>query len=162
MRLVSLAIALFIFWWLLSGHADPFLLGAGALTAVLVAGFGRLFGYADEEGHPIELILPGLLYWPWLIKEIVVSALGVARIILTPSLPISPRLLTVWPTQKTAAGVVTFANSITLTPGTITVEAERDPRNKRYLVIHALTEETAAGLETGDMDRRVSAFEGRG
>jgi multicomponent Na+:H+ antiporter subunit E len=91
-----------------------------------------------------------------------VSALGVARIILTPSLPISPRLLTVWPTQKTAAGVVTFANSITLTPGTITVEAERDPRNKRYLVIHALTEETAAGLETGDMDRRVSAFEGRG
>jgi len=161
MRLVSLAISLFIFWVLLSGHFDAFLLGAGALTAILVAAAGRLFGYADEEGHPAELILPGLLYWPWLVKEIVVSALGVSKIILNPSLPISPRLLTIWPTQKTAVGVVTFANSITLTPGTITVEAERDRNNTRYLVVHALTDETAAGLETGEMDRHVTTFEGR-
>ncbi|MCB1495194.1 MAG: Na+/H+ antiporter subunit E [Bauldia sp.] len=161
MRLVSLAISLFIFWVLLSGHFDAFLLGAGALTAILVAAAGRLFGYTDQEGHPAELILPGLLFWPWLVKEIVVSALGVSKIILSRSLPISPRLLTIWPTQKTAVGVVTFANSITLTPGTITVEAERDRNHIRYLTVHALTDETAAGLETGDMDRHVTTFEGR-
>ncbi|MEP0323525.1 Na+/H+ antiporter subunit E [Bauldia litoralis] len=161
MRLVSLAISLFVFWLLLSGHTDLFLLGAGALTAILVALLGRKFGFSDAEGHPAELILPGLMYWPWLVKEILVSALGVARIILTPSLPISPRVLVVWPTQKTAVGVVTYANSITLTPGTITVEAERDKRNTRYLVVHALTDATAAGVESGEMDRRVTGFEGQ-
>jgi multicomponent Na+:H+ antiporter subunit E len=159
MRLVSLAVTLFVFWVLLSGHTSAFLLGAGALTAILVALAGRLFGYSDEEGHPIELVLPGLLYWPWLVKEIVKSALDVSRIILTPSLPISPRMMAVRPTEKTAVGVVSYANSITLTPGTITVEADR--RNRR-LVVHALTEESAAGLQSGEMDRRVSKFEGRG
>jgi multicomponent Na+:H+ antiporter subunit E len=159
MRLVSLAVTLFVFWVLLSGHTDAFLLGAGALTAVLVALAGLLFGYSDEEGHPIELVLPGLLYWPWLVKEVVKSALDVSRIILTPSLPISPRTMAVQPTQKTAVGVVSYANSITLTPGTITVEADR---RSRRLVVHALTEQTAAGLQSGEMDRRVSKFEGRG
>jgi len=158
MRLVSLAVSLFFFWMLLSGHNDAFLLGAGALTAILAALVGLRFGYADEEGHPAELILPGLLYWPWLAKEIVKSALDVARIIVTPSLPISPHLLPVRPSQKTAVGVVTYANSITLTPGTITVEVDR---RDRRLLVHALTDATAAGLESGDMDRRVSAFEAR-
>lgn len=161
MRLLSLTIALFVFWVLLSGHFDAFLLGAGAITAILVALFGRSFGYADEEGHPAELILPGFLYWPWLIKEIIVSTFNVARIIVTPSLPISPRLFAIWPTQKTAVGVVTYANSITLTPGTITVEADRDLRHKRFFAVHALTEASAEGVESGDMDRHVTGFEGR-
>lgn len=161
MRLVSLAIALFVFWILLSGHFDAFLLGAGAIVAVLIALFGRSFGYADEEGHPAELILPGLLYWPWLIKEIVLSTLSVARIVVSPSMPISPRLFQVYPTQKTAVGVVTYANSITLTPGTITVEADRDIRHKRLLVIHALTDDGAEGVKGGEMDRHVTGFEGK-
>lgn len=161
MRLVSLAIALFVFWVLLSGHTDAFLLGAGAITAILVAWLGVSFGYADEEGHPAELILPGFLYWPWLVKEIIVSALNVSRIIVTPSLPISPRMFATLPTQKTAVGVVTYANSITLTPGTITVEADRDAQNRRRFVVHALTVATAEGVLSGDMDRRVTAFEGK-
>ena len=157
MRTASLAVSLFVFWLLLSGHYTVWFIGVGLATAVLVAIFGRSFGYADEEGHPAELILPGLLYWPWLALEVVKSTLNVARIILTPSLPISPVLTAVRPTQKSAVGLVTYANSITLTPATITARVDRDePR----FVVHALTGASAAGVESGDMDRRVTAFEG--
>ena len=62
------------------------------------------------------------------------------------------------PSQRTVVGAVTYANSITLTPGTITVEVDR--HDQRF-VVHALTEAGAAGLESGDMDRRVAAFEGK-
>jgi multicomponent Na+:H+ antiporter subunit E len=159
MRIVSLAIALFVFWLLLSGHFDPFLVVSGAAASILIAALGRPLGYANEEGHPIEFVGRGLLYWPWLLKEIVKSALAVARIILDPALPISPRLVRVRASQKTAVGTVTYANSITLTPGTITVEVDR---HAREFVVHALTGGAVAGLAEGEMDRRVSAFEGRG
>lgn len=158
MRLVGLALALFAFWLLLSGHYTPFLVGAGALVAVAVALWGRIVGYGDEEGFPVENIFRGLLYWPWLVKEIAKSALSVTRIILDPSLPIAPRLIRVKTSQRTAVGVATYANSITLTPGTITVAVDR---HDRALLVHALTEAGADGLAEGGMDRRVAAFEGR-
>ncbi|MCP4382625.1 MAG: Na+/H+ antiporter subunit E [Hyphomicrobiales bacterium] len=158
MRTASLAVSLFVFWLLLSGHYTTWFIGVGLATAVLVAVFGRSFGYADEEGHPAELILPGLLYWPWLTVEIVKSTLNVARIIITPSLPISPGLIAVRPTQKSAVGLVTYANSITLTPATITARVDRDePR----FVVHALTAASAADVRSGDMDRHVTSFEGK-
>lgn len=157
-RATSLAIALFVFWYLLSGHDDAFLLASGALASIAIAWAGWAVGYADEEGHPIELIPHGLAYWPWLGKEIALSAINVSRIILSPKLPISPCLVSVTPGEKSVVGVVTYANSITLTPGTITVAVDR--HDNRFL-IHALTEENAAGLATGEMDARVAAFEGR-
>ena len=58
-RVASLAFALYVFWLLLSGHYSAFLLGAGALAAIAIAYAGRLFGYADREGHPVELIIVG-------------------------------------------------------------------------------------------------------
>ena len=67
----------------------------------------------------------------------------------------SARMIRVPATQKTEIGQVIYANSITLTPGTITL----DVRNNEMLV-HALTSDTAAGLQTGDMDRRVTRLEG--
>ena len=75
---------------------------------------------------------------------------------LSPSLPISPRLFVLRAGQGTDLGQVIYANSITLTPGTVTVEIEN-----RELVVHALTEEAAQSLRSGAMDRRVTALEGR-
>lgn len=126
--------------------------------AVVVAFLGLRSGYADEEGHPVDYLLQGLRYWPWLVWEIAKSSFTVARIIVDPKLPISPRLVRIKTSQRTAVGIATYANSITLTPGTITVEASR--RNREFIV-HALTERTAAGLDDGEMDRRVTAFEGK-
>lgn len=158
LRFLSLAAALFLFWLVLSGHYTPFLVASGLISAIAVTALGLRVGYSDEEGHPVEYVLNGLRYWPWLIFEIGKSALGLARIIVDPKLPISPRLVRTKISQRTAVGIATYANSITLTPGTITVEVNR--RDHEFLV-HALTAESAADLVEGGMDTRVAAFEGR-
>jgi len=141
----------------LSGHYTPFLIVSGAVVALIVALLGVRSGYSDEEGHPVDYIVQGLVYWPWLVVEIAKSAWAVARIIVDPRLPISPRLIRTKASQRTAVGIATYANSITLTPGTITVEVNR---REREFVVHALTAEGAADVEAGAMDRRVRAFEG--
>ena len=125
---------------------------ASALVCVLVAVRARV---VDAEGHPIELFRGAVTYFPWLIREIVKSGWSVAKIIVHPRLPISPTMTVVRASQKTAAGVATYANSITLTPGTITVRV-----NGNDLTVHALTCDGALDLEGGAMDRRVSRFEG--
>jgi multicomponent Na+:H+ antiporter subunit E len=152
---ISLGFALFAFWLLLSGHFEPFLVAMGAASAIAVVLFSRRMGVADREGHPIGLSLQALLYWPWLAREIVKSALTVSRIILDPKLPISPTLVRFKPSQRSVVGLVTHANSITLTPGTITVEAEGGE-----FLVHGLTKTGAAGCVDSEMDRRVSRFEG--
>jgi multicomponent Na+:H+ antiporter subunit E len=157
-RVISLTAVLFVFWLLLSGHFTPFLVISGAVSALLIAWLGTVLGYADEEGIPIELVPRGLLYWPWLVKEAVKAALDVATIVVNPSLPISPQLFRVKTSQKTAVGTTIYANSITLTPGTITVEVNR---HDNELLVHALTRTAADGLAEGEMDRRVTGMEGR-
>lgn len=152
---ISSALTLFAFWVLLSGYFTPFLLSAGAACAVAVMAFGQRMAVIDREGHPVHLTGRGLIYWPWLAKEIVKSAWDVSRIIVHPALPISPTLIRVKPSQRTPEGVVTYANSITLTPGTISVEV-----SPGEILVHALTREGAEGLAGGDMDARVTRFEG--
>ncbi|MDP1633827.1 MAG: Na+/H+ antiporter subunit E [Gallionellaceae bacterium] len=152
---VSATLALFSFWLVLSGFFTAFLVGAGAASALAVVAFSRRMDVIDREGHPIHLSWRALTYWPWLIKEIVKSAWDVSKIILNPRLPVSPTLVRIKPTQRTPEGLVAHANSITLTPGTISVEVGADE-----FLVHAVTREGAAGVESGDMDRRVTRFEG--
>ncbi len=152
----SSAVVLFVFWLLLSGFFTAFLVTVGALTAIAIVALGRRMEVVDHEGHPIHLSWRALGYWPWLAKEIVKSAWGVSRIIVHPRLPISPTLVRAKTSQKSAVGVVTYANSITLTPGTISVDVREGE-----ILVHALTREGAAGLLEGEMDRRVTRFEGR-
>ena len=107
------------------------------------------------EGVPIE-VTPRvqLFYAPWLIWQIVKANVDVARRILDPRLPIRPHVIRIRAGQKTDLGRVIYANSITLTPGTVTIDLEG-----RDLRVHALTDEAAEGLATGEMDRRVSSTE---
>lgn len=155
MRYLSLAGFLFAFWLALSGHYTLFLITAGAVSAVLCVLAAIRMRTADAEGHPIELVWGALTYFPWLAFEIVKSAWSVTKIILHPGLPISPTMTVVRAGQKTAAGVATYANSITLTPGTITVGVSGND-----LTVHALVRDGALDLEGGGMDRRVNQFEG--
>ncbi|WEK52529.1 MAG: Na+/H+ antiporter subunit E [Candidatus Kaistia colombiensis] len=158
LRTASLALALFVFWLLLSGHYTVWLVVSGLVVSILLALAGRRLGFADDEGHPIERIVDGWLYWPWLAREIVKSSISVTKIILDPKLPISPQLFHTKVSARTPVGVATYANSITLTPGTITVGVDRE--HDRFLV-HALTKAGADDVEAGEMDRRVKQFEGR-
>lgn len=155
MRYVSLAGFLFAFWLALSGHYKPMLVIAGAASAVACVLVAIRMRVADKEGHPLEVLPRAVTYWPWLAWEIAKSGWSVTKIILDPRLPISPTMTVVRGSQKTTTGLATYANSITLTPGTITVGVSGND-----LTIHALVRENALDLEAGGMDRRVSQFEG--
>lgn len=154
-RSVSLAIALAVLWLLLSGYFDqPILLAMGAVSVLFVVLISRRMDVVDHEGHPVHLGIGALLYWPWLLKEIIVSSIDVSRVILRRKMPIHPSVFTVRASQRSTVGRVIFANSITLTPGTVTIAVDDD-----LLTIHALTASAASGWEESEMNRRVAALE---
>jgi multicomponent Na+:H+ antiporter subunit E len=154
-RAVGLVGLLFAFWLLLSGIFEPFLIGAGLACAIAVAALARRMDVIDHEGQPLHLGLAAVSYWPWLAKEIVKSGWDVSRRVLDPRLPISPTVVRIKPSQRTVVGLATHANSITLTPGTVTMDVARGE-----FLVHALTREGAEGAAGGEMDGRVSRFEG--
>lgn len=138
-------------WWLLSGHADALLLSLGAVSAALVWSLSRRMAPIGSGLTPGVALMA---YLAWLMKEIVLSNLAVCREILRPHLAISPTLARVPATQATPWGRAHYANSITLTPGTVAVDV-----GDQDILIHALLRESAASLMQGDMDRRVTALE---
>ena len=141
-------------WLALSGHFEPLLLSLGLLSAAAVSFVSRRMGIIDAEGQPLEL-MPGLLrYAPWLAKEIVRACIDVAWRIVQPSLPIQPTIIRVPANQRTVTGRVSFANSITLTPGTISLDVL-----EKQIEVHALTAKSAADLESGEMGKRVEHLE---
>ena len=156
MRLVPIALLLFGYWLALSGHYEWWLVAFGAVLSVLVVLFCFAKNVTDAEGFPIGLFPRGLIYWPWLLWQIVLSGLRVTRLILSPSLPISPTLVKVDAQQETAVGLVTYANSITLTPGTISIEASE---RGRCIWVHAIERAGAEGFADDPMNAKVASFE---
>lgn len=155
-RSFSLFVFLYLFWLLLSGFFTPFLLVSGVGCALVVTWFARRMHVVDEEGHPIQMGTHALVYWVWLFKEIIKSCWDVSKIIVHPKLPISPTLIRFKASQKTHVGLVLHANSITLTPGTITIEA-----HAHEFLVHGLTRASAQAVVDSEMDRRVLACEGK-
>jgi multicomponent Na+:H+ antiporter subunit E len=146
-----------VVWLLLSGHYNTLLLVFGALSCAFVTYLALRFDVVDHESHPLHMWwrLPG--YWLWLLVEIVKANIDVGRRIIDPNLPIDPMLFEVDADQKSDLGRVIFANSITLTPGTVSV----DVRENKILV-HALTAEGAEDLRRGTMNAKTTALEGNG
>lgn len=154
---ISLGIALYLLWIVLSGYFQPLLLVLGVVSTLIVLFIALRMEVVDRESHPVHLTLRLPLYWLWLLWEIVKSNVVVARLIWSPSLPISPTVFQVPTSQKSQLGQVVYANSITLTPGTVSMTLENN-----QVRVHALTEDIAKDLQTGTMDRRVTALEGEG
>ena len=154
-RVINLGLVLYGHWLLLSGHYGRLLLSLGFASTLGAVAIALRMEIVDRETYPIPLNLKALLYWPWLAREVIKANLDVARRILSPSLPISPTVITVKTSQRTDLGRVTFANSITLTPGTVSIDLQGDT-----IEVHALTEQAAQGLQKGEMDRRVTEMEG--
>ncbi|GGF51831.1 cation transporter [Terasakiella brassicae] len=152
---ISLWVFLYAFWFLLSGHTEPLLLGFGAVSCTLVVYIAHRMDVIDHEGHPSHLSLKILPYWAWLSWEIVKANIDVAKVILSPKLPISPVMFKTKANQKRELGQVIYANSITLTPGTVTVNLEDG-----ILEVHALTIQGAKDVLSGEMDRRVCQVKG--
>lgn len=154
-QVISTFVVMLVFWLVLSGNYTTFLVTAGVISALAVSLLGQRMGVSDEEGHPIHLAPSALTYWPWLVWQIILSAINVTKIVLNPSLPISPTLTRVKMSQKSDVARVTYANSITLTPGTLSVDIEADE-----ILVHAITGENASDVEAGEMDARCAKFEG--
>jgi len=151
---ISLGLVLFATWLLLSGFFEPLLLTFGVASCLLVVWIAHRMDVVDREGHPIHLGIRIVGYWIWLIGEIIKANIDVARRIVDPKLPIQPNVFWTKVSQKSELGQVIYANSITLTPGTISMRV-----TDGSILVHALTTESAAGVEQGDMDRRVTALE---
>ncbi|MCH2465192.1 MAG: Na+/H+ antiporter subunit E [Gemmatimonadetes bacterium] len=150
LRAFGLGAILFIFWLLLSGHYTPMLIGFGLGSSVLVVYLARRMDVVDHEGLPLQLGGRFWVYFPWLMKEIFIANVKVARIILSPKLPISPVMTHFRASQESDLGKAIYANSITLTPGTITTGIQGQD-----LEIHALTLKDIDGREEDEMDLRV-------
>ena len=142
LRAIGLGVVLLGFWLALSGHYTPMLISFGVGSSIFVVWVAHRMDVVDHEGVPLHLTWRFLVYFPWLMKEVFVANLQVAKLILDPKMPISPRMVVFHGSQETDLGRVIYANSITLTPGTITTGVE----GKEYQ-IHALS---AADLETGE------------
>lgn len=151
-HLVAFLIAL---WLLLSGYFVALILGFGIVSCVLVAALAARMDAVDGVDYHGELrVMATIRYLGWLLVEIVKSNLDVARRVLSPSLPISPTVFYVPASQATDLGKVIFANSITLTPGTVSIDIGDDE-----IEVHALSREGAEALADGEMDRRVREIE---
>jgi multicomponent Na+:H+ antiporter subunit E len=154
LRAIGLGAVLYGFWISLSGHYTPLLLSLGAASCVLVVYLSMRMDVVDPEGVPLHVAGRFLAYLPWLMKEVLVANIVVAKIILDPKLPISPRMVVFHGSQDTDLGRAIYANSITLTPGTITTGV-----HDHEFQIHALS---AADLETDEeqqMDVRCTRVE---
>ncbi len=152
---VSLCTMLSIFWLINSGHYTPLILFFMVVSVIFVVVLCRMTNIVDSESQPLHLTftIPG--YWIWLIKEVIIANIAVARCVWQGSTSISPTVFPVKANQKSDIGKVIYANSITLTPGTVSIDLEGD-----VITVHALTHESAADLKSGEMDRRVCEVEG--
>ncbi len=154
---VTMGLGLFGLWLLLSGYLDnTLLLGLGVASCVACVYIAARMEVVDHESIPLQLKFGVFGYLFWLSAEIGKANWAVSKVILSPRMRLKQRMLTVPAEQVTDVGRVTFANSITLTPGTITVETEH-----HSFLVHALTDDAADVEALNDMGARVSAVESR-
>lgn len=156
LRFIALFITLAATWLLWSGiydHTLLLLLGTGSCLGVVLL-TARMKG-GDFSATTLSLWPRLIVYTPWLLWEIVKANIDVTLCVLGVK-PISPRIIRVPVTQKTALGQTLYANSITLTPGTISLDV-RD----NHILVHALTADTAKGLSDGNMDGKSAWVEGQ-
>jgi len=151
--ILLLLLILAISWLLWSGLYKPLIMGLGAFSCVLSVYLAHRMGfYRHQALFGLLPRLPG--YWLWLLREIIVSSLEVAKLILKPSLPISPTVVILQAEAQTDVAQVILGNSSTLSPGTVTLDL-----NEGQLLVHCLTRESARDLRNGEANRRAAALE---
>lgn len=154
---VGLILVLAGLWLGLSGHYGPLLLSLGGGSVVLSVILAYRFDILDSESSPYGRIVHIVFYWFWLIGEILKANWTVVKACVKAELDISPALVKVRTQCLSDLSRTVFANSITLTPGTVSVEVDGDK-----VLVHALYEDDAGPGAFDDMDRRSSlAVDGR-
>ncbi len=151
----GMAIALGTLWLLLSGHYTPFMLSLAVVSIVLVIFISlRMKLVKYDQPDVFRQVVRLIPYSFWLIKEILKSNIDVIKRIINPELPISPRIIWVKSSQKNDLARVVYANSITLTPGTISIDVDGND-----IEVHALSVNGAEDLKEGEMDKKITQVE---
>lgn len=156
MSFILTFIILLVFWMLLSGEFDVVLITSAVVSCLLVSYMSHdlLIGDADIRVGAKRLIR-FLKYFPWLFYQIILSNIDLVYRTLHPGMPIDPVIVKFKNDFKTEMGMAILANSITITPGTVTIEV-----NKNEFIVHAIGKEPAEGLLAGEMQKRVKEIEG--
>ena len=152
-RLALLVVLLIAAWLLWSGLYKPLLIMLGAVSCTLTAFIAKRMGYFDKDTFAFRYNLKLLSFWAWLGNEVIKSSLEVARIVLAPKLRIDPKVVELDASDLEPVDQALLGNSITLTPGTLTLDV-----HEGRLLVHALTSETAASVLDGEIKRRVAAL----
>lgn len=146
-----LAVALVATWLTLSGYFKPMLLILGAISIVLVLAMSVRMKITDSETAPYLSIPQTLVYFVWLFVEIIKANVQVVKAVLKPDMEVSPTLTKIPLPQAEDISKVMFANSITLTPGTVSVLMEED-----HILVHALLSEMSAPDDFTEMGERAA------
>lgn len=153
---VSLTLILVALWLAVSGVYKPPLLLLGAASVALVVWLSRRMQVIGAEHNPLLFSWRLPVYWIWLLWQIILANIHVAQRVLAPD-GVRPTVIRVPVPHDTAVGRATYANSVTLTPGTVTLLLSPDS-----LTVHALDAHSADGLSDGKMARRIKWLEGAG
>jgi multicomponent Na+:H+ antiporter subunit E len=163
MQVASKYLVLLVFWFFLSGQFDVtnsgelYLIACGIVSCAFVMFIAMRINILDEEMIPLPLMFRMIFYLPWLLREIFLANLDVAYRVWHPKRIIDPRIIKVPLDTRTDLGAVVYANSITLTPGTVTINVDQ---KKGEMLVHALSEKAARDLLSGEMHERVKKLEG--
>jgi multicomponent Na+:H+ antiporter subunit E len=150
MRYIRSALFVAIIWLLLSGHYTTLILSLGVLSVLTVTWFVWRMDRADGELAVLPM-RPRLLYYLlWLMWQVVLSNIDLVRRIWDPSLPIRPTWQRLDIRVTSPLAKMLYANSITLTPGTLTTNVRED-----HFMVHSLTSDGIEELRKGDMERQI-------
>jgi len=150
LQLAGLLVTLLVSWVLWSGIYEPLLLWLGLFSCLLSAWLAQRMGFF-RHAMPLRALLRLPAHWWWLLREVIKSSLEVARVVLSPSLPISPTVVELTTTEATEAGKAVLGNSITLSPGTVTIDV-----HENLLLVHCLTHQSAVQLRDSEVQRRTA------
>lgn len=144
-----------VLWTAMSGHFEGLILALGAATIGLTVWLAHKMRLVDEEGMPLQTAKGIIPYGFWLLREVVQSNWAVGKIIVSKDAEIAPSVIEVRDGQRTDVGRALYANSISLTPGTVTLEADGT-----MMRVHALRDDIAGDVQDGDMERHVAKVDG--
>ena len=138
----------------MSGHYSILIITLGIISCAFCVYVAKRGNLIDDEGLPIFFIPRLSNYLIWLFKEILKSNLNTAKVIINGK--VEPETFIVKASQVTDVAKVTYANSITLTPGTVTTKMQKD-----VFEVHALNSDFGNDVRTNEMDKKVTWLEGK-
>ena len=151
---IALTLLMSGLWLGISGVYKPLMFVFGGASVALVVWLSVRMHVVGVQHNPVLYSWRLPAYWLWLIGQIVCTSINVARLVLNPK-GIRPRVFRAPMTPRSSVAKVTYANSITLTPGTVTLLLEPD-----FVDVHALDDKSAASVVSGSMAKRVCWLEG--